>query len=208
MLVDAPLQHEVEGWVDRLVEEARGLENKRAELVDELAIKVATEGGPDILPTIVAQVGDHVSNQGNIGSQNNNAADDNIHEDDRNVNINLLGCEKMEAVQDINGCEDNQKVKYSAGLLTDRALTWWNSEVNIRGRAAAVDVTWENFKALMKEELVPHLITPETKRIERYIYDLAPQIRGMVAATEPPTIQSAILKAEVLTDKAVRNRSL
>ncbi|GKG18169.1 hypothetical protein Tco_0372467, partial [Tanacetum coccineum] len=30
MLVDAPLQHEVEGWVDRLVEEAGGLENKRA----------------------------------------------------------------------------------------------------------------------------------------------------------------------------------
>nr|GEW53221.1 reverse transcriptase domain-containing protein [Tanacetum cinerariifolium] len=30
----------------------------------------------------------------------------------------------------------------------------------------------------------------------------------MVAATKPPTIQSAILKAEVLTDKAVRNGSL
>ncbi|GKD64232.1 hypothetical protein Tco_1306340, partial [Tanacetum coccineum] len=116
--------------------------------------------------------------------------------------------EKIEAVKDINGCEDNQKVKYSAGLLTGRALTWWNSEVKTRGRAAAVDVTWENFKALMKEELVPHLITPETKRIERYIYGLAPQICGMVAATEPLTIQSAILKAEVLTDEAVRNGSL
>ncbi|GJU81517.1 putative reverse transcriptase domain-containing protein [Tanacetum coccineum] len=56
--------------------------------------------------------------------------------------------------------------------------------------------------------LVPHLVTPETKRIERYIYGLAPQIRRMVAATEPPTIQSAILKARVLTDEAVRNGSL
>ncbi|GJY99095.1 reverse transcriptase domain-containing protein [Tanacetum coccineum] len=44
--------------------------------------------------------------------------------------------------------------------------------------------------------------------IERYIYGLALQICGMVAATEPPTIQSAILKAGVLTDKAVRNGSL
>ncbi|GJU41824.1 hypothetical protein Tco_1194781 [Tanacetum coccineum] len=44
-------------------------------------------GGRDLLPTIVAQVGDRVSNQGNIGNQNDNAADDNIPEDDRNVNI-------------------------------------------------------------------------------------------------------------------------
>ncbi|GKA71071.1 hypothetical protein Tco_0777210, partial [Tanacetum coccineum] len=92
---------------------------------------------------------------------------------------------KMEAVQDISGCGDNQKVKYSAGSLiayTDR------------------------FHKLAR--LVPHLVTPETKRIERYIYGLALQIRGMVAITEPPTIQNAILKAGVLTDEAVKNRSL
>ncbi|GJX26931.1 putative reverse transcriptase domain-containing protein [Tanacetum coccineum] len=188
MLVDALLQHEVEGRVDRLVQEVEELERKRAELVDELGIKVDEEVAKilqDLLPTIIAKVGNHVSNQGNIGSQNDNAADDSIHEDDRNVTWVMV--KKMEAVQDINGCEDNQKVKYSAGLLTDRALTWWNSEL---------------------ARLVPYLITPETKRIERYIYGLAPQIRRMVAATEPPTIQSAILKAEVFTDEAVRNGSL
>ncbi|GKG48574.1 hypothetical protein Tco_0512721, partial [Tanacetum coccineum] len=47
----------------------------------------------------------------------------------------------MEAIQDIKGCGDNQKVKYSAGLLTGRALTWWNSEVKTRGRAAATGMT-------------------------------------------------------------------
>ncbi|GJU21773.1 putative reverse transcriptase domain-containing protein [Tanacetum coccineum] len=56
--------------------------------------------------------------------------------------------------------------------------------------------------------LVPHLVTPETKRIERYIYGLALSICGMVVTAEPPTIQNAILKARVLTDKAVRNGSL
>ncbi|GKE64316.1 reverse transcriptase domain-containing protein, partial [Tanacetum coccineum] len=152
--------------------------------------------------------------------------------------------EKMEAVQDISGCGDNQKVKYSDGSLTGRALTWWNSEVRTRGRKATVGMAWEDFKALMKEEycptngmqrletefwshsmvgaghatytdrfhelarLVPHLVTPETKRIERYIYGLAPQIHEMVAATKPYTIQNAILKAKVLTDEAVRNGSL
>ncbi|GKF30935.1 hypothetical protein Tco_0100733, partial [Tanacetum coccineum] len=56
--------------------------------------------------------------------------------------------------------------------------------------------------------LLPHLVTPETKRIERYIYGLAPQICGTVAATEPPMIQNSILKVGVLTDEVVRNGSL
>ncbi|GJX23752.1 hypothetical protein Tco_0228197 [Tanacetum coccineum] len=123
--------------------------------------------------------GDHVSNQGNIGSRNDNAADDSIHEDVRNVNMNngQSGCsymefvvfkmkefdgkggttaytrwvEKMEAVQDISGCGDNQKVKYSVGSLTDKALTWWNSQVQTRGQEAVIGMTWEDLKSLMKE---------------------------------------------------------
>ncbi|GJZ54661.1 putative reverse transcriptase domain-containing protein [Tanacetum coccineum] len=41
--------------------------------------------------------------------------------------------------------------------------------------------------------LVPYLVTPKNKRIKRYIYGLALQIRGMVAAMEPTTIQKADL---------------
>ncbi|GJX16802.1 putative reverse transcriptase domain-containing protein [Tanacetum coccineum] len=51
-------------------------------------------------------------------------------------------------------------------------------------------------------------VTPENKRIERYIYGLALQIRGMVAATEPTIIQKAVQKAGTLTDEAIRNGSL
>ncbi|GKG58578.1 hypothetical protein Tco_0594348, partial [Tanacetum coccineum] len=40
--------------------------------------------------------------------------------------------------------------------------------------------------------LLPHLVTLEGKRIERYVYGLAPQIRGMVAAMEPSNIQRAM----------------
>ncbi|GKE14821.1 hypothetical protein Tco_1422398 [Tanacetum coccineum] len=36
--------------------------------------------------------------------------------------------------------------------------------------------------------LVPHLVTPESRMIERYVYGLASQIRGMVAATKPKTM--------------------
>ncbi|GJX58253.1 hypothetical protein Tco_0289643 [Tanacetum coccineum] len=35
--------------------------------------------------------------------------------------------EKMESVQDMSGCGDNQKVKYTVGSFVGKALTWWNS---------------------------------------------------------------------------------
>ncbi|GJZ84297.1 putative reverse transcriptase domain-containing protein [Tanacetum coccineum] len=60
----------------------------------------------------------------------------------------------------------------------------------------------DRFHELAK--LVPHMVTPESSRIKRYINGLAPQIRGMLRATQPTTIQSAILKAGILTDEAVR----
>nr|GEW68640.1 reverse transcriptase domain-containing protein [Tanacetum cinerariifolium] len=56
--------------------------------------------------------------------------------------------------------------------------------------------------------LVPHLITPESRKIERYVYGRAPQIREMVVVTEPKTMQKAVHISGVLTDEAVRNRSI
>ncbi|GJW93322.1 putative RNA-directed DNA polymerase [Tanacetum coccineum] len=96
---------------------------------------------------------------------------------------------KMESVHDMSGCGDNQKVKYTTSSFIASHAGYTN-----------------RFYELAR--LVPHLVTLENKRIERYIYGLASQIRGMVAATEPTTIQSVILKARVLTDEAIRNGSL
>ncbi|GJS75144.1 putative reverse transcriptase domain-containing protein [Tanacetum coccineum] len=121
----------------------------------------------------------------------------------------------------------------------NKALTWWNTQCQARGRVAAMAISWNDFKALMVEEfcpsnemeklenefwnhkmvganhaaytdrfhelakLVPHLVTPESSRIKRYIAGLAPEIRGMLRATQPTTIQNAILRAGILTDEAV-----
>ncbi|GJZ35268.1 putative reverse transcriptase domain-containing protein [Tanacetum coccineum] len=134
----------------------------------------------DLLPTIIAQVGDHIGNQGINGSRIDKSADDSIHEDVRNINVGngRDGCSYKEFV----ACQ--------------------SKEFNGAGHATYTD----RFHELTR--LVPHLVTPETKRIERYIYGLALSIYGMVVTTEPPTIQNAILKARVLTDNAVRNGSL
>ncbi|GJX90197.1 putative reverse transcriptase domain-containing protein [Tanacetum coccineum] len=56
--------------------------------------------------------------------------------------------------------------------------------------------------------LVPHLVTLESRMIERYVYGLAPQIRRMVIATEPKTMQKAVQISGALIDEAVRNRKI
>ncbi|GKC26396.1 hypothetical protein Tco_1033690 [Tanacetum coccineum] len=138
---------------------------EEGERVDELVEEVETVGGvpefsiiiaqqlQNLLPTILAQVGNHVNNLENI-------VDDNTQGDVRNVIVNnarrdctykeFLACnpkeydgkggvvvytrwiENMESVQDMSGCGDNQKVKYTAGSFMGKALTWWNSEVHTR----------------------------------------------------------------------------
>ncbi|GKF45270.1 hypothetical protein Tco_0131822 [Tanacetum coccineum] len=46
----------------------------------------------------------------------------------------------------------------------------------------------DRFHELTK--LVPHLVTPEVKHVTRYINGLPSQIRGMLRATQPATIQA------------------
>ncbi|GJY67096.1 putative reverse transcriptase domain-containing protein [Tanacetum coccineum] len=59
-----------------------------------------------------------------------------------------------------------------------------------------------------KARLVPHLVIPTSKRIERCVYGIALQIRGMVAAIKPKTIQKAVQIAGTLTNEALRNGSI
>nr|GFD22285.1 hypothetical protein [Tanacetum cinerariifolium] len=44
--------------------------------------------------------------------------------------------------------------------------------------------------------------------MKRYVYGLAIQIQGIVAAIEPKTIQKAVQLAGTLTDEALRNVSI
>nr|GEV58457.1 reverse transcriptase domain-containing protein [Tanacetum cinerariifolium] len=81
-----------------------------------------------------AQGGDHISNQGINGSRNNNPADDSVHGDVRNVNTR----------NGRSGCSYKD---------------FWHS----RGREAAVGMSWDDFKALMKEE---YCLSNEMQKLE------------------------------------------
>ncbi|GKC25610.1 reverse transcriptase domain-containing protein [Tanacetum coccineum] len=63
--------------------------------------------------------------------------------------------EKMESVIDNSGCLDNQRVKYAASSFIVKALTWWNTQVQARGRDAANAMAWNDFKALLTTEFCP-----------------------------------------------------
>ncbi|GJU35714.1 putative reverse transcriptase domain-containing protein [Tanacetum coccineum] len=78
----------------------------------------------------------------------------------------------------------------------------WNHGMVGVGHAAYTD----RFHELAR--LVLHLVTPESRMIERYVYGLALQICRMVAATEPKTLQKAVQISGALTDEAVRNGSI
>lgn len=56
--------------------------------------------------------------------------------------------------------------------------------------------------------LVPHLVTPYSKRISHYIWGLAPQIGSHVKAANPTTFEKAVSLAGTLTDEMVRSGAL
>nr|GEW16655.1 hypothetical protein [Tanacetum cinerariifolium] len=93
----------------------------------------------------------------------------------------LSWTEGMKSKLYISKCFDNSKVEYTACLLQGRALTWWNTQ------------------------LVPHMVTLEDKRIDRYIWGLAPEIRRMVTSANPSTIQSVVVLENRLTNDAIRS---
>ncbi|GJR35914.1 reverse transcriptase domain-containing protein [Tanacetum coccineum] len=205
------------------------------------------------LQSIITQVANNAnnSNNGNNGGGNGNDGNNRCsfktfqscnpkEYDGKGGAITLTRwIEKMENVINNSRCTENQKVRYATSSLVNKALTWWNTQCQARGRVAAMALPWNDFKALIIEEfcpsnemeklenefwnhkmvganhaaytdrfhelakLVPHLVTPESSRIKRYIAGLALEIRGMLRATQPTTIQTAILRAGILTDEAV-----
>ncbi|GJZ00659.1 reverse transcriptase domain-containing protein [Tanacetum coccineum] len=112
-------------------------------------------------------------------------------------NVQARGCEAAMAmtwndfkalmVEEFCPCNEMEKLENE----------FWNHKMVGANHTAYTD----RFHELAK--LVPHLVTPESSRIKRYIAELAPEIRGMLRATQPTTIQNAILRAGILTDEAI-----
>ncbi|GJV80695.1 putative reverse transcriptase domain-containing protein [Tanacetum coccineum] len=111
---------------------------------------------------------------------------------------------------------ENQRVKYAASSFVNKALTWWNTQVQARGREATIGMSWTDFKALLVEEFCP---SNEMEKLESEFWnhkmvganhagypdrfhELAKLVPHLVTP-ESSRIKSAILRARILTDEAV-----
>ena len=53
--------------------------------------------------------------------------------------------------------------------------------------------------------LVPHLVTPESRKIEKYVFGLTPQVRVLVSNIMPTTMRDAVNRAGSVTEELVRS---
>ncbi|GJS21569.1 putative reverse transcriptase domain-containing protein [Tanacetum coccineum] len=111
-----------------------------------------------------------------------------------------------ERVEDLNGQGNDQ------GMGDNGGIEGVNRNVKGANRGAPdfsmiIAQQLQNLLPVMLAQF-PHLVTHESRMIERYVYGLALQIYGMVAAMEPKTIQKAMQISGALTDEAVRNGSI
>ncbi|GJY46726.1 putative reverse transcriptase domain-containing protein [Tanacetum coccineum] len=185
----------------------------------------------NIIPRIITQVTNNVNNRNNNNNNGNNNNNNGNGGNNGCSYKGFQACgpkeydgkggaialtrwiEKMESVIDNNRCKSREAaigmewIGISKLLLVEEFCPsnemerleneFWNHKMVGANHAAYTD----QFHELAK--LVPHLVTPESARIKRYVAGLAPEIRGMLKATQPTTIQNEILRASILTDEAI-----
>ncbi|KAI3671895.1 hypothetical protein L1987_87092 [Smallanthus sonchifolius] len=130
--------------------------------------------------------------------------------------------EKMESVIDISECTADCMVK-TLGRQIAYQLTWeelkamMTEEYCPRNELQKIESEMWNLQMIGDDvagytdrfhelaSLVPHMVTPEYKKVERYLWGLAPQIRSLVTSSNPMDAKSAITLAFKLRDNAVRD---
>ncbi|GKC75490.1 putative reverse transcriptase domain-containing protein, partial [Tanacetum coccineum] len=81
----------------------------------------------------------------------------------------LTWFKSIESMLHVTKCPAESQVEFIASILQGCALTWWNTLIQTRGRAAAIAQSWDDFKKLLAEEYcpdddVPHMVTPDSQR--------------------------------------------
>ncbi|GKC12138.1 putative reverse transcriptase domain-containing protein, partial [Tanacetum coccineum] len=133
----------------------------------------------NLLPSIVAQVGDQGRGQGNGRNQNGDAINDNIQGDVRNVieNNDYRGCTYKEFL----ACNPKEYDGKGAGSFVGKALTWWNFQICTLGREVVACMSWDNFKLLMREDFFP---SNEMQKLETKLWNHTMVEAGHAAYTD------------------------
>ncbi|GJZ88164.1 putative reverse transcriptase domain-containing protein [Tanacetum coccineum] len=184
-----------------MVEKVRGLEIKHECQGSSRGIMKRMEwcGVPDfatiiaqqlqnLLPTIVAQVGNHVNNQGNNKNQDDNVINDNNQGNVRTMNNGRGGCSYKEFM----ACNPKDYDGKAERPGPDKCLE------------AAFDMTWETLRLWTR--LVSSFVPPESKVLIGRS-SLAPHSVAMGGSNEANNISEFVLyqNAGMLTDEQLGN---
>ncbi|XP_022007494.1 uncharacterized protein LOC110906706 [Helianthus annuus] len=95
--------------------------------------------------------------------------------------------------------KERMRDKYCSGAeLQKLENEFWNLTM------VGADITRYTQRFHDLSRVIPYLVTPEYKRIERYIWGLSEKIRSLVTAAKPTTITQAVTIAVSLTEDGVR----
>ncbi|GKA71167.1 hypothetical protein Tco_0777306 [Tanacetum coccineum] len=106
--------------------------------------------------------------------------------------------EKLEQVFEISKCAKEDKVKFDACTFEGHALTWWNGD----------DIEGYNNRFHDLALLCPDLVTPEMKKIERYIRGLPERVKANVTSSKPASFHDAINMARELIEQAIQAKAM
>nr|GFA04575.1 hypothetical protein [Tanacetum cinerariifolium] len=152
-----------------------------------------------ILPQIVTQVTNNVNNANgrNGGNGGNGRNNDYTYK-------GFMACNPRNIKKN--------EVKYATSSFMNKALTWWNTQFQERGREAAIGISWADFKALLVKEFCH---SNEMRKLESMFWnhkmvganhvgytDRFPELAKLV--THLVTHESSRIKrAGILNDEAV-----
>nr|GEZ30408.1 putative reverse transcriptase domain-containing protein [Tanacetum cinerariifolium] len=230
MLVDALQQHEVERQVNRIVEKVRGLEIKweMAEVAKEMA-EVAKEVAEvakkvaEVVKKVIMNQDDNVinnNNQGNVRTMNNGlggcsykefmACSPKDYDGKGGAIVYTRWIEKIESVQDMSGCGENQNLNFNIlkreDFCPNNEIQKLETEFWCHDMVEASHAAYTNWFHELAG-LVPHLVTPENKRYRGTSNALLYRsVRWWHQQSQQQF--SVVQKVRMLTDKAIRNGAL
>ncbi|XP_021971311.1 uncharacterized protein LOC110866470 [Helianthus annuus] len=121
---------------------------------EEVAALVAQQMAA-VLPNVVTQIHQIYNNNSQCNFKTFNSAKPLKFYGSEGATVLLQWFESIESTFRHVQCPNEQKVDFALSVFQRRALTWWNGIMRDRGAEVAMELTWEEFKDLMKKEFCP-----------------------------------------------------
>ncbi|XP_023735791.1 uncharacterized protein LOC111883699 [Lactuca sativa] len=121
------------------------------------------------------------------------------------VNVLTRWFEKTESIFEICVCPESSKVKFAACTFTNRALTWWNSQVKSLTLPIPNAMSWDDLKELM---LAEYCTRGEMKKLEQELWNLKMKGSDIAAYTARISDLAVLCPGMTLIDHGDRQDSV